>query len=107
MTAEPCAHELRGLITFENDPSRPVVVCTCGEVASGVQGAHWLVSEENGLLSATPSFDWPGHFHTFAHGVPRLTSEDVFGTQVGASFDEDERWCSVHGPIPLTPNSVR
>ena len=20
---------------------------------------------------------------------------------------EDERWCPVHGPIPLTPNSVR
>jgi hypothetical protein len=85
---QPAEHALRGLITFENDPARPVVVCTCGQVASGVPGARWIVQDENGLLSATPSFDWPGHFHTYANGVPRLTSEDVFGAHVGASFDD-------------------
>ena len=80
-------HGLRGLI-IAGEWDRPIVVCTCGEIASGVRGARWQVWEDGGLLHATPSFDWAGHFHTFAHGVPRLTSDDVFGTKVEASYDD-------------------
>lgn len=80
-------HGLRGLLRTE-DPTRPNIACLCGEIASGVEGAHWIIqpSTTPGLFDVTPSFNWPEHFHTYGHGVPFIKYSDIWPDEVEASY---------------------
>ena len=70
-------HALAGLL-LTTDPERPIVACTCGEIASGVDEQKWNVMVHgDGTVSAIPSLNWPGHFHVYAAGVPILEYEDI------------------------------
>lgn len=52
-------------IRLTDDPERPLFVASDGEMASGVDGARWLVEEHgDGTATVTPSVNWPGKFHT-------------------------------------------
>ena len=70
-------HFLYAIMLTEN-PKRPNFVCCCGEIASGVSGAEWVVDiRADGFAGVRPSVNWPGHFHNYPDPVPIIKYSDL------------------------------
>ena len=66
-------HGLAGIM-LSDQPGRPIIVCRCGCVASGVTGQLWNITRhEDGSASCAPSLNWAGHFHVIAERTAVLS----------------------------------